>query len=172
MTQRALLGLGALFAASLALFYLLQGDRPGVRAVAMRAESRSGELRPALSDGTSQLESAPVGASKPAAGEAAPDFEAARDAALSAPEADDRIRALQVLGDAPTTMAVDILVGASRDGTDYQERAMAVTSLRRLAQRGETDGRIRYALQTALSDPSPIVAVLAQSALDTLDPQP
>jgi hypothetical protein len=97
-----------------------------------------------------------------------PDFEAVRDRALAAPEADDRIQALQSLGEAPPALAVDVLVGAARDGTDYQERAMAVTSLRRLAQRGETDARIRYALQTALSDPSPIVAVLAQSALDAI----
>ena len=89
--------------------------------------------------------------------------------AASASDVEDRIRALQALSAVPADQAIDVLVLASRTGTDYRERAAALTSLRMFAARGDVDPRIANALRTAATDPDPIVRVIAESALESAD---
>jgi hypothetical protein len=101
--------------------------------------------------------------------EAPPDFESARRDAKSAAIVDERIRALQVLAEAPPEVSTDVLTWAATGGEEANERATAVVSLRQLAQRGPMDPRIRNALQAAASDADPMVVMLAQTALEDLD---
>ncbi|MEO8309339.1 MAG: hypothetical protein ABI616_14990 [Pseudomonadota bacterium] len=90
---------------------------------------------------------------------------AAQISATTSLDVDERIHAIQVLGEAPDDKALDTLVAISTNGFDPLERASAITALRRL-QRNGSDPRIGNALQVAAMDPDPMVVVLAQSALE------
>jgi hypothetical protein len=175
MTRRSLIGLGSLFVASflVTLLYLNPGGIPrqdAARKLRQSSAQRSSGDLSAVPQGRGTV----IAAESPAEGLAGadgipPDFDALRRAATSASTVDDRIRAIQILGEAPTEESLDTLLSASSIGTDPRERAAAITSLRQHLQRHGGDPRIRNVLQAASSDTDPLVAVLAQSALEGFD---
>jgi hypothetical protein len=96
--------------------------------------------------------------------------EIARDA-VTATDPEIRVRALQLLGEAPAQEGLDTLLAASV-GNDARDRAAAVSALRRQLQHGNRDPRIWNALQGAAADSDPIVVVMAQSALEGFEQLP
>jgi hypothetical protein len=72
--------------------------------------------------------------------------------------------------DMPAPPEIDSLITASALGVDAVERASAITSLRRSLGDAGRDERIRNAFRQAADDPDPLVAVLAQSALEDSQP--
>lgn len=70
----------------------------------------------------------------------------------------------------PSPRQIDSLVTASVLGVDAVERASAITSLRQLLGGAGQDDRIRNAFRQAADDPDPLVAVVAQSALEDSQP--
>lgn len=175
MTRQAIFGFGALFSATfLATILVLKPvgvPAPGASrnpSTAATEHGRASLPQAAMPDYVASEDAARAGSGT--FPDDSTDFTAARTAAMTAPEAEARVQALQFLGDAPPTLALDVLETASSNGASSAERAMAIVSLRRLfSQQGDAGGRIRNALRTATFDADPIVVVLAQSALDEPD---
>lgn len=173
MARRALFGLATLFVASFYVTFLFL--KPG------GTSSTSAARQPVDPTGQRTARQAAFGSSPmpvadgtafgqvAAPAESPPDFDAARRDATSAADTADRVRALQVLAEAPAAVSLDILLGATTNGIDPSERATAIISLRQLAQRDQMDARIRNAFLAAASDPDPMVNMLSQSALEGLE---
>ena len=184
MTRRTLIGIGSLLVASLGVtfFFLMPGGTPSMGAArrpmqtAWYQTTRQAPAKTSPARGTAlsidgQGSSGSTPGQIPASAEVLPDFDAARRDATSAAETEDRVRALQLLAEAPADVSLDVLVDASTNGMDARERAMAITSLRHLLTRGNGNGdlRVRNALLAASSDQDPVVVMLSQSLLKDLD---
>lgn len=112
----------------------------------------------------------PEPAAAPGEADPTPDFDAAVRDASHAASSEERVQALQTLAEAPGQQGIDSLVAASVQAVDPLERAVALTSLR---QRGTEPGaadRARDAFRLAAMDADPLVAVVAQSALEESGP--
>jgi hypothetical protein len=143
MAPRSLLSLGLLFAASFLATWLVVGPR------------EAPDAQPAMApSGTRQQAAVP------------PETAPARDLPGGAIAAvDDEGEAIE-----PSPRQIDSLVTASVLGVDAVERATALTSLRQLQGGAGQDDRIRNAFRQAADDPDPLVAVVAQSALEDSQP--
>jgi hypothetical protein len=95
-------------------------------------------------------------------------FALARDAATTATETEDRIRAIQSLGNAPAEIGVDVLQRVLHEAEDFRERTTAIIALRQQASRGDPGARIETALRDAGADTNPTVAAAARSAYEAL----
>jgi hypothetical protein len=184
MTRRTLLGNALLLVASfgVSLAFLTPGGIPprgAARQLLQAAWNGTARQAPAGSSSTPAvgLSFSASGSSDanqdqlPASAELPTDFDAPRRDATMATETEERIRALQILAEAPADKALDVLVGAVTNGADAGERAMAITSLRSQLTRGDGSGdaRVRNALLAASTDQDPVVVMLSQSLLEDLD---
>lgn len=176
MTPRSLVGFGSLFLASFLATWLING--PGGLRMAQAArpilEGRDSPLPatasvswvPGIDAGTvPAADAGPLEVSDPPS-----DFVAAAHDAVAAANPEERVRAIQVLSSAPGEQGIDALVVVSAQGADAGERATAITSLRQRLGGTDADDRIRNAFRQAAADPDPLVAVVAQSALEESQP--
>lgn len=171
MAPRSIISLGSLFAASFLATWLVMdpGSTPLARA-ARTAFTGNDSWNPApgtvvaeTTKGEQALDAADAGIAE--VPDAPPDFIAAARDATAAPSTDERVRALQMLGEAPAVEGIDTLIAVSAQSADAGERATAITALRQRRGASGADERIRDAFRLAAQDPDPLVAVLAQSAM-------
>ena len=171
MTPRSVITLGSLFAASFLATWMVAG--PGIMPLARAARTvvQDNALRSLPPDALS-AERAVAPQSLDNAGsdlrelpDPPKDFGAAARDARAAPTTDERMRALQLLGEAPDHEGIDTLITASAQSVDAGERATAIAALRQRRSAPDADKRISDAFRLAAQDSDPLVAVLAQSAL-------
>jgi hypothetical protein len=173
-TPRSVISLGSLFVASfLATWWVVvPGSMPLAGAVRTTAQidAALGPWRdPVEVEGTTGVQ--PTGSNitdLPEIADPPADFDAAARDATAAPTLDERLHAVQLLGEAPAQVGIDTLVAVSAQGVDERERATAITALRQRLVGSGADERIRDAFRRGALDPDPLVAVLAQSALEDI----